>query len=246
MKIIPVLDLKGGQVVRGIAGQRETYQPLQSPFSASSGPVELATAIFKRFGLNHFYLADLDALGGEVPSFNVYQTLTDAGFLLDVDAGCSHLEQIEALFKAGVQRAIIAMETLTEKDFLARAAEQFGGERLLFSLDLRQGMPVSAYQEWQNQTPLEIVREVVEFGIQQIIVLDIAAVGTGSGLTTGSLCQQIATQFPNVELISGGGIRTAAEAQALADQGVISGLLISSLLHQEKLTRDQIDAISTP
>jgi len=47
MRIIPVIDLMHGQVVRGIAGQRHTYQPIQSRLVASADPMAVARAFLR-------------------------------------------------------------------------------------------------------------------------------------------------------------------------------------------------------
>ena len=42
MQIIPVLDLLGGQVVRGVGGRREAYRPVRSVLTTSSEPRQVA------------------------------------------------------------------------------------------------------------------------------------------------------------------------------------------------------------
>ena len=37
MRVLPFLDLKGGQVVRGIAGRRSEYVPIRSPLTGATG-----------------------------------------------------------------------------------------------------------------------------------------------------------------------------------------------------------------
>ena len=74
------------------------------------------------------------------------------------------------------------------------------------------------------------------FILLQAIVLDISSVGTGSGLATRLLCQDIVERFPGLDLISGGGIRTEQEIEELADEQFLSGLLVASLIHQGKLS----------
>ncbi|MCA9040744.1 MAG: hypothetical protein KDA65_10385 [Planctomycetaceae bacterium] len=244
MKIIPVLDLKEGRVVRGIAGDRKSYQPIKSPFSESSLPVPLATGLSNHLGLNHFYLADLDALAGHPPNSQIYEALSNAGIRLDVDAGFCKLSHLEQAFEAGIDRAIIALETLTDLDFLSDVLSTFGSEKIIFSLDLRQGVPVSPTNGWENRTPLDIAAEAAELGVLNMIILDVAAVGTGSGLTTRSICEQVATNFPEIELISGGGIHSVEEIEKLADQDILAGLLIASLIHQQKLTASMIKRLN--
>ena len=64
MRIIPVLDLLKGQIVRGIAGQRQEYRPIVSKLSASSNPLDVARAFRDHLNFTLFYLADLDAITG--------------------------------------------------------------------------------------------------------------------------------------------------------------------------------------
>src|SRR5687768_9398875 len=87
MNIVPVVDLQGGQVVRGIAGRRDEYRPWISPLANSSDPRRVAAAFRDRFGLDTLYLADLDAIAGGPPACALFEELGAAGHTLWVDAG---------------------------------------------------------------------------------------------------------------------------------------------------------------
>src|SRR5437868_13104425 len=75
MPILPVIDLMGGQVVRGVAGRREAYRPMVSTLTDSSDPLAVACAFRKRFGFEELYLADLDAIAGGEPASALYKQL---------------------------------------------------------------------------------------------------------------------------------------------------------------------------
>ena len=49
LRIIPVLDLQAGQVVRGIAGERQNYLPIVSRLTTSSRPLGIAQAFRAEF-----------------------------------------------------------------------------------------------------------------------------------------------------------------------------------------------------
>ena len=87
MVILPVLDVMGGRVVRGVAGRRERYRPVVSTLTASSEPSAVAAAFACTFGFNELYVADLDAIGGAAPARDLYARLRADGFRLWVDAG---------------------------------------------------------------------------------------------------------------------------------------------------------------
>jgi phosphoribosylformimino-5-aminoimidazole carboxamide ribotide isomerase len=62
-ELIPVMDLMSGIAVSGKSGQRDTYKPLETVYSQTPDPVEIAISL-KRQGFKRIYLADLDAIEG--------------------------------------------------------------------------------------------------------------------------------------------------------------------------------------
>ena len=104
--MIPVLDLKDGQLVLASRGRREGYAPLQRsallPVSPARdlSPVALARAFHDRLGCNEWYVADLDAIGGAAPQRPLVRALA-AILMLDlarVGSGLGvHLDLVAAL-----------------------------------------------------------------------------------------------------------------------------------------------------
>ena len=64
MEIIPVMDLMSGIAVSGKSGKRETYKPLETVYSETPDPVDIAISL-KRQGFKRIYIADLDAIEGK-------------------------------------------------------------------------------------------------------------------------------------------------------------------------------------
>src|SRR6187431_505841 len=87
MRVIPVIDLMYGQVVRGVAGRRSEYRPIQSQIAADARPATVARAFVERFGFETVYVADLDAIGGGAPDLISLEMIARAGLNLWVDAG---------------------------------------------------------------------------------------------------------------------------------------------------------------
>jgi phosphoribosyl isomerase A len=63
-QLIPVIDLLGGQVVRGVRGDRQAYRPIVSALCGSSVPREVAQRLCEHCDARQLYVADLDALMG--------------------------------------------------------------------------------------------------------------------------------------------------------------------------------------
>lgn len=234
MRIVPVLDVMQGQVVRGVAGKRENYRPYRSPLCPGCDPLDFARTFRARFGFGEIYLADLDALGGEPPALSLYRRLAEEGFALWVDAGLREARQGEALIAAGVGSLVAGLETLAGPKALGCLVTAFGGERVVFSLDLKEGRTLVPTPSWNTADPREIAAAAVDQGVRRLLVLDLARVGVDGGTGTEELCRRIAAEHPDVELAAGGGIRGEDDLARLEACGVRAAL-IASALHLGKI-----------
>lgn len=233
MQILPVLDLLNGVVVRGIAGQRSDYRPMVSQLTDSVQALDVARALRESFHFRKFYLADLDAILREQPNWELYGQLVADGFDLLIDAGIRNVDQALAIRQAG-GTPIVGLESCPAPRILADIVAATQND-VMFSLDLQNGKPLLSNNSLNWETlPLEIVRQAVEAGILNLIVLDLADVGMASGNRTQDLCRQILARFRTLRLIGGGGVRTAEDVRSLGRTGV-SGVLVASALHDGRL-----------
>src|SRR5262245_37983348 len=134
MRIVGVLDLMCGVVVRGVAGRREQYAPLVSRLCNTARPAEVARALVGQLGLTELYLADLDAIAGAEPAWGVYEEVRAAGAHLWIDAGVRRAEDARRLAPFGT--VVLGLETLAGPVELREM-----GTDVIFSLDLRAGEP---------------------------------------------------------------------------------------------------------
>jgi len=241
MRIVPVLDLLGSQVVRGVAGQRDQYRPLQTRLVEGSDPMSVATAIRNTFGYSQFYVADLDAILNGEPNPSILQALCAARFSLVVDAGIRRSQDAGPIFDTGVDQVVAGLETLESPRALAELVRQYGAGRIVFSLDLRDGKILSNGSAWPNREPFEVAKCAIEAGCTHLIVLDIARVGTGGGVPTLGLCDQIRRAFPSETIFTGGGVRGVEDLRTL-DRAGIDGVLIASALHDGTIAPSDLTA----
>jgi phosphoribosylformimino-5-aminoimidazole carboxamide ribotide isomerase len=233
LKIIPVVDVLGGIAVHAIRGKRKEYQPLKSVLFASTDPVEVAAAL-KALGFSELYVADLDAITGGQPNFSLFKMIADTtGLELMVDAGVANLEKAEKLLKSHVSRVIIGTETLPSVSFVAEAVESFGSEKIVVSLDLMGNRIISGFELGRFAEPLQFLRELEEVGVCQIIVLDLAKVGSNEGVNV-SFLQEVLRNI-NVKVLVGGGVRDVKDLMALQELGVF-GVLLATALHMGKIS----------
>jgi phosphoribosylformimino-5-aminoimidazole carboxamide ribotide isomerase len=148
MRVIPVLDLMNGEVVRGVGGRRDEYRAIRSRLVDSARPLDVARAFRSRFALRQLYIADLDALRGGAPQVEHVAALAGDGFELLVDAGLRDMQLGHALLNAGAARVVAALETSGGPGHLRTAVQELGRERVTFSLDLKAGRLLGDATAW--------------------------------------------------------------------------------------------------
>jgi phosphoribosylformimino-5-aminoimidazole carboxamide ribotide isomerase len=245
MQVLPVLDLLEGVVVRGVAGRRSEYRPVVSRLVGRSDALSVARAFRDRLGLTRLYVADLDAILHQRPNWDVYRLLADEGFELMVDAGLRSVESAAEVLKAGAVQVIAGLETWPGPDELARLCAAVGAARVVFSLDMQQGVPLGDVARWQVDDAFQIAVRAVEAGAGELIILDLASVGGGSGVPTIGLCERLRDRYGDLRLITGGGIRDAADIERLAIAGV-DGVLVASALHDGAISRESLQRFGYP
>src|SRR5262245_22937067 len=198
MYILPVLDLLDGVVVRGVGGKREEYRPVVSRLVGSPDVLSVARAFRDQLGLTRLYVADLDAILHQRPNRKIYSLLATEGFELLVDAGLRNVESAESVLVAGATSVIAGLETWPGPGELAALCRAVGTDRTIFSLDLKHGQPQGDLSRWQTFDAFAIAAGAIETGIEELIVLDLAQVGIGSGVTTTDLCRLVLDSFPNL------------------------------------------------
>jgi phosphoribosylformimino-5-aminoimidazole carboxamide ribotide isomerase len=235
------MDLKSRVVVRGVGGRRAEYRPIVSRLTSSCNPLDVAEAFRTRLGLDELYLANLDAISGQAPAVELFRQLCRGGFHLWVDAGIRTSEHAEPLIMAGVENVVAGLETLTGPVELERLAEQLG-QRLIFSLDLKGGRPLATGNDWPPE-PAAIAAEAVGRGARRLLILDLAQVGEGRGTGTEELCRRLVSNFPDVAISAGGGVRGLDDLLRLRDVGV-QAVLVASALHDGRIGPEEISALA--
>lgn len=235
MQIIPVIDIRHGVAVRAVAGNRGKYRTIESRLTPCAEPAGVLQTLDAHFHCDHCYVADLDAIERQQLNRCTIVEMVRTGVSLIVDAGATTVEQIDALLEIGVRKVVVASESMHDLTQLEALTTHFDSGSLIFSIDLKHGDLLVRDPAWHAKSSLELVRFAIDSGIRQLIVLDLAAVGTGHGVPTLQVCREIRHIAPDITIISGGGVDSSACVAAAAKAG-LDGLLIASALHDGRLT----------
>jgi phosphoribosylformimino-5-aminoimidazole carboxamide ribotide isomerase len=223
MDIIPVLDLKGGTVVRARMGRRDEYWPIATPLSATSDPVDVARGLLSIHPFPVVYVADLDAIARKGDNQAAVWRLKAAfpDVTLWVDNGLNDRAAAEDWLGRGIGHLVLGSEAQADGDLVRRFAQH---QRVILSLDFRdrafQGPPV--------------LLENADTWPDRVIVMTLARVGSGAGPDLERLCA-IRDAAPMRRFYAAGGVRDVADLRVLKASG-IAGALVASCLHDGRVS----------
>jgi phosphoribosylformimino-5-aminoimidazole carboxamide ribotide isomerase len=230
--IIPVLDLKGGEVVRARAGERASYRPIETPLAASSAPEEVLRGFRRLAPFRTFYVADLDAItgsgGNERTLAALRRSAPDAEFW--VDGGFVDPGQAASAADRGLV-PVLGSESFAGAAALRAVIELLGPAGVVLSLDWRGGRFLGAAELW----------EATPSWPDRLILMTLDRVGVDGGPDLAAL-ERLVARANGRQIFAAGGVRGAADLAALRDIGV-AGALVASSLHDGRLGRAEIGAL---
>jgi len=230
MEIIPVLDLKGGVVVRARMGERHLYAPIVTPLAATSDPLDVACGLLAVHPFSTLYVADLDAIEGGSDNGAALRRITHGcpGVSLWVDNGIADAAAAAGWLDAGLGSLVLGSETQQDAALVRARA---GDDRVVLSLDFRG----DAFQG-----PADILDDPSAWPAR-VIAMTLARVGSGAGPDLDRLAA-VRRSAPGRRIYAAGGVRDAADLAALARAG-IAGALVATALHDGRLGRADIEAL---
>jgi phosphoribosylformimino-5-aminoimidazole carboxamide ribotide isomerase len=237
LRLIGAIDLLGGRAVHARGGRREHYVAVDAVAgSVISGDAVALARRYAELGVNDFYVADLNAIGGAPPQDALVAALSALGPPVWLDAGATSAEQARQCLALGADRVIVGLETLASWEALRAICAAAGRERVAFSLDLREGTPIGTAAGLASGRPEALAARAADAGAGAILVLDLARVGQSTGLDI-QLLVRVRSAVPGVMLVAGGGVRGREDLDRLADSGC-DAALVATALHTGALPVD--------
>ncbi len=234
-RIIPCLDVKDGRVVKGV-----NFVDLVD----AGDPVEAAMA-YDAAGADELTFLDITASHeGRDTIFDVVSRTAEHCFMpVTVGGGVRTLEDIRKLLLSGADKVAINSAAVSDPDFIARAADKFGDQCVVVSVDAKQRLQQGAGQdnksEWEIFThggrrptgldALEFAVRMVELGAGELLVTSMDRDGTKIGFDLELTCA-ISDAVP-VPVIASGGVGSLDHLVDGVKKGHASAVLAASIFH---------------
>src|SRR5215218_1640917 len=183
-RVIPCLDVHGGQVTRGVQFGRAEAGELRNV----GDPVELAVR-YNEQGADEMVFFDITATAhGRATIVDVIQRAADQCFMpLTVGGGIRSIDDMQTMLRAGSDKVSINSSALATPGLITAGAEKFGSQCIVVSIDCKKVAPerwevfVHGGRKPTGRDAVEWATEAVSRGAGEIVLNSIDADGTKAG-----------------------------------------------------------------
>ena len=237
VRVIPCLDVDGGRVVKGV-----NFQSLRD----AGDPVELA-ALYDAEGADELTFLDITASsGGRETMYDVVRRTADQVFIpLTVGGGVRSVQDVDNLLRAGADKVSLNTAAIARPDLLGEAAERFGAQCIVLSVDARRaagpdsGFEVTTHggREGTGIDAIAWARRAVGLGAGEILLNSMDADGTTSGFDLELI--RLVRAAVSVPVIASGGAGSLAHFPPAVAAGA-DAVLAASVFHFGTLRIGQV------
>lgn len=229
VRVIPCLDVDEGRVVKGV-----NFVNLAD----AGDPVELASA-YDASGADELIFLDITASSsGRSTMLDVVRRTADSVFIpVTVGGGVRSPEDFDVLLRAGADKVGVNTAAVTDPPLLNQAAERFGSQCVVLSLDVRRcgsatpsGFEVTTHggRRGTGIDALAWAREGADRGAGELLLNSMDADGTRAGFDIELIAA--VRSAVTVPIIASGGAGTAQDFPPAVAAGA-DAVLAASIFH---------------
>jgi len=233
MRLIPRLDIKGPNLVKGVhlEGLRVLGRPAdfaRTYYLEGADEllfVDIVASLYQRHQLLPIILETAKEM---------YIPLTVAG-------GLRSLEDIRSVLRAGADKAALNTAAIRQPELIGEAALAFGSSTVVISIEAKK-RPDGSYEAYTDCGRERTGREVAAWaheaesrGAGEILITSIDREGTGAGFDLELI--ELVTSAVSLPVVVSGGAGRKEDVVALAKASDVSGIAVASLLHYDCIAR---------
>lgn len=229
IRIIPRLDIKGPNVVKGV--HTEGLRVVGSP-------KKLAEKYYKDGADEIIYMDIVASLYQRNLDFELLKSVTQSIFVpVTVGGGIRSIQDINNVLRAGGDKVAINTFAINHPDFLPQAVREFGSQCIVISIEAKK----IGLDRWEAYTDggrektgvdaIEWAKRAIDFGVGEILITSIDNDGTKSGYELNLI--NAITSFSPIPVIAHGGAGSKESVKELITNTSIDAISASSVFHYE-------------
>jgi cyclase len=242
-RVIPCLDVHGGQVTRGVQFGIAEAGGLRNV----GDPVELALR-YNEQGADEMVFFDITATAhGRKTMVEVVERAADQCFMpLTVGGGLRSVEDMYTMLRAGADKISINSSAIANADLIRAGAEKFGSQCIVVSIDAKK---VGA-DRWEvfshggrkavGWDAVEWAKRAVGLGAGEIVLNSIDADGTKAGFDL--VITRRISEAVGVPVVASGGAGTLEHMAEVLLEGKADAVLAASIFHFGEYTVGDVKA----
>lgn len=234
VRIIPRLDIKGPNLVKGIhleglrvLGKPERFARLYYEQGADELLyMDVVASLYQRNSL-------LDIVG---------RTAREIFIPLTVGGGLRTIDDIRAVLRAGADKVSLNTAAVNRPELIREASRRFGSSTIVVSVEAIR-KPDGSYEAYTDNgrertgvDAFEWAVRAAELGAGELLVTSIDREGTGKGFAM-DLTRRIAGAV-SIPVIACGGAGSVAHVQEVVAEGRADAVCLASMLHYNLLDRE--------
>ena len=227
VRIIPCLDVNAGRVVKGVK-----FVDLVD----AGDPVEQAS-VYDAAGADELTFLDITASHENRETiFDVVGRTAERCFMpLTVGGGVRNNENIRRLLLAGADKVSINSAAVSRPEFVREAAEKFGDQCIVVSIDAKQVSPgkwevfTHGGRQGTGLDAVEWAKRMAQSGAGEILLTAMDRDGTKAGFDLG--LTRAVSDAVSVPVVASGGVGTLDHLVEGVTKGGASAVLAASIFH---------------
>ena len=233
MKIFPAIDIKDKKCVRLVKGE------FDNKIEYDLSPVEQAKK-YQDHGFKNLHIVDLDgALTGQTINSDIIQDIISKFDLkVEVGGGIRNFENIKKYVDIGAEKVILGSAAIKNKDFLKEACKKFPN-KIALGLDAKDGyLSVSGWKENSNQSTLEYLADVNNYGVSRLIYTDINKDGMKQSPNFEETSK--VAEKSNCPVIISGGVSSIKDIKKAKTLKNIEGIIVGKAIYDGDIELDEL------
>lgn len=226
-RIIPCLDVDQGKVVKG-----QQFKNVKQV----ADPLELAKK-YVREGADELVFYDITASIEKRGLFYdlIEQLAQEVTIPFTVGGGIRTLEDMEKVFQLGADKVSLNSVVLENPLIIKEAAERFGSEKIVFSMDVKRIAPSkwhvfsSGGREDTGINAIEWAIQGAQNGAGELVLNSIDGDGEKNGYDLA--CTKTIAEVTRIPIIASGGAGTKEHFKTVLEEGGADAALAASVFH---------------